>query len=403
MSLKISRNVSVMYFVTIIAFGFYGLLLTPDLRKLLSFFIGPILFLITSKTLFKKNSDRYSRIAKYLFIGIILSYIPAFLFWGQSPILSYRVTSSSFLILLYFYMYGKNIGVNEIEKYIMFFGVLYVILWAAVMLINPFILISEDDADTSRGMIRLRLAGSCLMIFAYFLSLNKYIYLKKKIYLFLLIVFFTVMVLQLVRQLILFASLVSVIYIFSKKIKLLFLSIAIFATSYSAIINIDPESIPFAPVRAMVLLTERQAEENEEEENIRIIEYREFFTNSSKNIICTLFGNSYPHSESAFGRWEKSMSNKLLYISDVGYAQIFITVGVIGLMVYILFFVNCFFVRLPDEYVYVKLYVLFLALYILGTNAYWFSDGQISLAVVLYLLTKLRLNQHSTSLLNFNR
>lgn len=384
----ISLKSLVILFYTLIALGFYGLV-SEDLGKLLILLLVSILILVTFKNIIQRSRGFYERITKLLVVSLLLSYINAWIFWGQDPILSLRVTYGSFFILVFFYLLKTRTDIVYIEKYIIFWGVAYICVWGALMILNPTLLMPDFlQDDLSRGMLRLTLSGSCFLYLAYFLALNRWWSTKKFGYLILTLLLFAGMFFQLTRQLIFFSLIITVIYLCSRKLKYLFLSALIGLSSIFILRDFNPDNISFEPLQALVQLSIKQAEENDTEENIRIQEYKTFFSEISPNYATKLFGNSFPHYHSSFGILEKKYKEREMYLVDVGYAMIYVTLGLFGLILYCILFLHCSFEKMPENYIYPILFMAFMALYTIGTYYYSTVDGQIAMSICMYIFSQ---------------
>ncbi|HCT9758124.1 TPA: hypothetical protein OUD47_005320, partial [Klebsiella pneumoniae] len=110
------------------------------------------------------------------------------------------------------------------------------------------------------------------------------------------------------------------------------------------------------------------------DDNVRLLEYNYFLTNYSKNMITDIFGNGIPHFQSSYGLKEISIREQFSYfMSDVGYAAIFVRFGVIGLLLYLFVFVKAAFQKVDKQYIYAKLFIIYLA--IANVTAAWvFED-----------------------------
>lgn len=389
------REIFVLVIITFLSFGCYGFFLDPNMIKFIAMAIGLLIVIFTFGTFVSNNRDKFFKIIKYIVISVFVSFFSTYLFWGQGFLLTFRVVYPCFYLMVFFYLYKKDHPVQIIEKYVIFFGILYSIIWLYAVLFDMSLVMERlgDDADDSRGMLRFRLAGGCMLYLSYFICLNKYRYERKYKYLALMVLFFAMMFFQLTRQLIVISFLVTILYIFANKIKWLLLIVGVSLFLFKSIQTIDPNKISYEPLRAMVVLSIQQAEENESgEENIRITAYKYFFSDFSPNIITNLFGNSFPHSESHYGRVEEKLKSQGLFLSDVGYAEIYVTLGIIGLVLYILLFIICSFAKLPSELLYSKLYMIFMALYTIASNYYSMIDGQITIAICVYIIMKYRIN-----------
>ena len=389
------RERFVLIIITFLSFGCYGFFLDSVMTKFVYMAIGLLILFFSLGTFVSNNRDRYFKIIKYIIISVLVSFFPAYLFWGQDFLLTFRVVYPCFYLMVFFYLYKKDYPTCMIEKYVILFGLLYSVIWIYAILFDMSLVMErlDDDFDDSRGMVRFRLDGGCMLYLAYFICLNKFRCEKKYKYLVLTVLFFAMMFFQLTRQLIVISLLVSLLYLFSHKIKLLLLLIGVSLLMFKSIQTIDPNKISYEPLRAMVVLSIQQAEESEAgEENIRITAYKYFFSDFPTNIVTKIFGNSFPHSESQYGKLEEKLKLQGLFLSDVGYGEIYVTFGIFGLVLYLLLFISCSFAKLPPELLYAKLYIIFMALYTITTNYYSMIDGKITIAICVYIIMKYRIN-----------
>lgn len=378
--------------LTMIFFQFYLYTgINATILKLLSFVTVPLVALYCYKTFTQYNKNEFFRIMKAIVVITFISILSAWLFKGQSIVLGYRAIAVQFSLLFFFYLYKRKPSIKSIENFSLFLGLLYCILWLYATSRFPTITFGISDEnemveDLSRGMIRINFTGRISLIFAYFIALNKAYTMKKKIYIILSVVFFIFIVMQVTRQLILWSALVTIVYIFQKSKKLMIVGAITFLTLYfvGSNIKLQQDSV----IGSMIELTQQQINDNSNgDENIRISEYRYFFTEWPSNILTRLIGNGYPHADSAYGNYYSNLQQKQRYfLSDVGYAQMYVVTGLIGLMLYICLFIKCLFRRMPEDLAYTKMFMLFLLPANIAANWYAKTDCQISMCIAVYLI-----------------
>ena len=378
---------------TLVSFQFYSYAgLNNTVIKLPLFLTVPIMFAICWKTFISKNANKLFRIMRGIIIITILSIFSAYLFWNQSIVLGYRAIAAGLTLIFYFYLYKRRPSIQSIETYIFVFGILYCVLWLYAMskFPEPVFGFNEDGEvkeDLSRGMIRINFIGRISLIFAYFLSLNRAYTQKKKIYFVFATVFFIFIIMQVTRQLIIWSALVTIIYIFRKNRKLLIGGIVIFAFlfSFGKTIKFGQDSV----IGTMITMTEEQMESSQHgDEDIRVTEYRYFFTEWSRNIITDVIGNGMPHGNSAYGKYYTQLQEQQkLFLSDVGYGQIFVITGWIGLFLYIVLFIKCCLIRMPEELMYTKMFMIFLLFANIAASWYAQADCQIAMCISIYLMS----------------
>jgi hypothetical protein len=369
-----------------------------NFRRMMLFVSVPVMFVYIWSEFIKKYKDKYFRIMRWIVISTMISIVMAWGFRDQSIILGYRATASAFVLLFFFYLCKRKLPLKFIEKYIWVLGILYILLWLFAMYKVPEIIFQMGDADvvsedTSRGMIRINFVGRLSLILAYFMALNKYYETKEKKFIPIVVVLYLFIVFQLTRQLILWTAVVTIIYIFSKSKKVAIAFSILFVVFYMAIgtIQFSDDSI----IGSMVNLTEQQAENNSiGDEDIRATEYKYFFTKWSNSLVTDIFGCGVPHSDSSYGMFEKRASDMGLWLSDVGYGEMKVITGWLGLFLYLFLFISCLFVKMPSNLEYTKLFMGFMIPANIAADWYIKVDGQIAMVICAYLITRYRIRNN---------
>ncbi|MCD7973428.1 MAG: hypothetical protein LUG18_12340 [Candidatus Azobacteroides sp.] len=323
-----------------------------------------------------------------IILSTLLSILMAYLFWGQSIMLGYRATAPFLAIIFYFYLLKVKPPLHMIEKFIWCFAFIYIILWIYGVNKAPEIVFGDPDdyIGDARGIYRLTIPGKCILVLAFFLALNKYGITRKKVFLFLFAGLFIIIVLQVVRQII-FCTLLIGIYYLLKNNKRVWLYTFIIAVSLIALgdnIKISEESV----IGNLLSLTESQIEYQQHgEEDIRIKEYVFFFTDFSKNFFTDLFGNGVPHSESKLGYfyYYTVQERYHYYLSDVGYAQMFVVTGALGLILYLYLFGKILMQKVPSHIIFAKLFIIYQIF--ANIAASWYTHDIICICICIYVLS----------------
>lgn len=380
-----------LYVYTLCAFQLYSYVgFGKTLCKLSLLAIIPIMVFICRKTEFRTGMPQLFNLMRWLWLVTFFSIFMAWLFRGQSIVLGYLSTASSLVFVFFFYLYQTKPPVEKLEKLIWVFGFAYVVLWLYATTQVParvFGFKDEDLLDVSRGMERINFCGFGSMIFAYFLSINKFYDTGKKIFILIAGVLFVFIVLQLTRQLIVWTGLVTIYYVWLKSKGTLVTVCCILAAAIfigASFLKFSDDSI----IGAMINLTENQAENQASgEDNIRIEEYRYMFTEHNKNLATNLLGSGNAHGRSAYGRSVERLNNmRRIYFSDVGYGDMYAHTGLIGLLLYIILYYKCLKVPLPQHLHYIKMFVLFLIFQNIASNGYQKVDGQIAMSICVYVM-----------------
>lgn len=348
----------------IISFYFYRYVgFNEQILKAIFFTVVPITFLLVFQELIKtRKNSRYISLMKYIILLMLFSMIMAYLFWGQSLILSFRVTAKYLAVVYFFVLLYTKPNLKTIEKLIWFFCIVYLILWIVQMIKFPVVVFrmdKEEIEEAERG-IRLFINGSGFLYLGFFMAISKFIETKQKKWILIFAGLFVIVILNLTRQTILFSFLVGLYYLLrNRKLLWLWMGLAVLLlTGINKAITIDNNS----PIGKLIALTERQMENQlSGEEDIRILEYEYFLTKYSNNLITDILGNGVPHSESSYGKRDLKLKNEKKYFqSDVGYAQIFVYFGYIGLFLFMLVFYRVFKQKVPEKYMYAKLFLIYL-------------------------------------------
>lgn len=400
MSKRLHSNGSIvlLYVLTFCLFSLYGYVgLSNVARKLPLFFGALFLFFYTCSYLRGNSKEPIYNIFKYLTFITLISMVTPFIFWGQSVVLSYRVSASMLTIMLFFLFVKKKYSLEEIETYIWILAIVYIVLWLYAYTQLPYVTFGYSDEDVltdeSRGMLRVNFLGRNSLILAYFMALVKWSSTRKKSFLAIAIVFYVFIVLQLTRQIILWSMLVTILYMLKRNKAKLFSAIAVGVLAVMLVlpnIKVSDDSI----IGSMINLTERQVETQQSgDDDVRVREYEHYFTAWHTNIVEDILGSGQPHSESSYGRMNTRMQDMYgFYLSDVGYAMMFAVTGIVGLALYLLLFWKGATARMPRQLEYVNLFML----YMIPANiaASWYSgpDCRVALAVCGYLIYRYRLS-----------
>lgn len=177
-----------------------------------------------------------------------------------------------------------------------------------------------------------------------------------------------------------FLCMVSKSLSFSQKVKI---------TVAFSMLSILVYLLPFTRniIDNMLAMTSTQAEYGEND--IRVISATYFFTElNAGDIFKNIFGNGiYTHDLSPYGKLMDYAHSVGYWESDVGYAEIFVYFGVIGLMSLLLWLIGVLKAKIPEEYFFIKVYVIFIIVSMI-CGGYWF-ENIVEMSIVTYILVKL--------------
>lgn len=378
-------------FLHYLGFRYIGFNLT--ILKALYFVAIPLMTLYIANTLFQKKQSVLFNKMRTITLLIFISIITAFLFNGQSISLGYRATAPILGILFYFYLNKANFTIKEIECFIWINVCVYLFLWLYALSQAPIPIFAVDQdrqLNDDRGIFRIAIMNRACIMMALFYSVNRWIVIKKKIFLVLSILMFVLIVFMTVRQYIVISVFVVTFYLF-KKIRYIWL----YAIMGLLLLNFVSISIPKDSILGRLIeLSERQAIDNKYgETNVRILEYEYYFLDFPQNVVTSLLGNGVPHSDSSYGLKESKLNDvKKYFRSDVGYANLYLLIGIIGVLVVFQLMYYSIKYKVNNEMVYAKMFMFYIALANIASAAFTFDILFVCIAVYLIDKSKLQMS-----------
>lgn len=322
-----------------------------------------------------------------IFASILFSVIMANFSWGQSLFSSFLATIPFMLWIFFFYLYGKQIPIDFIEKIIIIYGCTFIILYLYQFMHSQTPLFgSQDEFTEDRGVIRIIFPGGGALYLVSFLAITKFTTEKnKKILWFLLAAFgLTCTIMQVTRQSI-FALTLIYFYHFIKELniiqKIIYISVFI-----GVILAISFSNNPI--VKGIDEAQKSTVEEGKS--NIRIIAATYFMEDFSPNKISQIFGNGVPYAlESYYALFVAKLKEEDgYYFSDVGVIGMYAMFGVFSILGLILIWFKSFKLKIPKKYYYAKYYLWYLLITSLTSNSVYSTDYLIPTVFALYIYQK---------------
>lgn len=363
--MKISNII--LYLFPSLSLGLFGCVyLNTIYIKITFFFVLFIILLYTIPLIFKKyKKNSYSFWIRNIVLSILVSFIPCFIFHDQSLYLSYTISSFCLSVTYFFFLMKEKISMKEVERVIILYGCFFVICWIVDLLTFPNVVftssINHISDNMDRGALRFNIPGIGFLCLFYLYCLCKYINTKNKYMLSLAIFLYIVVVFQVTRQIILAITILS-IWCLIKKMKYKYLCLGILTIilcyiPYEKLLNND------TMIAKMINQTIEQQNNNtqNDQSDVRIRAYRYFLCDFNKNITTVIIGNGQPHSLSSYGiEYEKKRNVNRFFLTDVGYAAIFVLYGIIGLVFFIGLFLYNIKNKVSSNVYYSKLYLVYL-------------------------------------------
>lgn len=358
-----------------------------------------LLFVVMLPSIFRGLKEHsITQNVSQLLIMFALSIIWAFVYWGQSMYQSIRgLTGSCLLLVLYFLFKNKKVGIDSITKAVLILSAIYCICMAIAIATFPHCMFGDfsnslstaDDFERTfeqRGAMRLPVPGADFVILAIFIVVSKY---KKhpKMYLWLIPLGF--FLLQRGTRTPIFLTIgIAVIYkVWSMKNKffVICVSVVLYVVSvaaFSLLLNSDSDNL----IVKYIQMSNEQVENNKDEEDIRVQMATYYLTEfNNGNFLKAVTGNGIPSGDSAYGKKrDYLMDAKQFFVEDVGFVQIFVWFGLVGLLLYAKLLFKAISIPRKQDYTYGFLYVVYLFA-ILPTNCS-LTTMPIFLSIALYVL-----------------
>lgn len=335
-----------------------------------------ILYLFQFVFLKKYSYSSYSFLLKAIIVLMMLSLLTPSLFWGQSLLLTYRVSAWNFVFLYYFLLLKLRVSSEEINKLLFLFFGIYIFLWIIARINAPTPIFSEDEEiSNARGTFRIIIDSFDIVCLLYFYSLtriwkshNKTSISKSRInvkmFIITLLSFFFI-ISNITRTVLVMIMTLTLVFLFShitllKKIGILLTVVILY---HLLSVKVSDYIERNAILSSIVELTKYQlSNPTIENSSLRLIEYKIGFMDYPQNLITFLIGNGLPHPYSEYGKYEQSLIDKFKFNrSDAGYPAIFVTYGIIGLILFVSLFVKVFRQRTSKNFISYKYYVILIA------------------------------------------
>ncbi|GAO31479.1 hypothetical protein [Geofilum rubicundum] len=380
-------NILAVFIFCLSSFYFYEPFFFNDaILKVFYWFMLAIIFAFSFKY-FLYTSEPYVFAAsmRMLLLSMFISTLPALLFWGQSPVLTLRAMFPHLGFVLYFFLIATKPSFKSMVSLVWVLACLYVIVYLFSLTKAPDVIFgsfADRGIGDQRGLFRLFIPGRGFLFLSFFLAISNYVCTKRSIWLWISIGLFLIIVAHVIRQYIFFSFfiagfvLIRKVSIWKKITFLLFgVVLSVYIYEYSSVIQ------------ALFSLTELQVSGGQQTEDIRVTAYSYFFTEFSPGLFSVIFGNGVPHEHSSYGYFYTQIVNDQmrLFMSDVGYAQIFAQFGLLGLVAVGVILFKSIFVKIPSKYLYLKLFLIFVFLSNVMSGYFLSNHNIAAICIVLYM------------------
>jgi hypothetical protein len=301
--------------------------------------------------------------------------------WGhnQSFLLSLWASGYMYFYLFYFFLHSVRIREGELEKLLVYMGILFILTYFFQYVIYPTQMFGVR-AHEERGTVRIFLPGASFGAFMFYYSLQKIFTTEKKIYILLCLLYLAVPLLQGTRSAILNLFLGTTVFVlFNRHVKskmavmgLMFISaILVFFVFQDIIMN-------------LIEVSQQQA--SQENEDIRVRSAKFFLYEFSPTTLNYWIGNGESHMANAYGM--KVFFYKAFYgfyQSDIGVIGEYSKYGVLWFLCVFLISRQLFVMKIEPRYLYMKFYALNLMFDLVINGAFTRAYEIIVITSILYI------------------
>lgn len=350
--------------------------------------------------IFKRQNDPISKSTQRLCLWFFFSIFWCFLYSSQGFYDSLRIyfapNAGVFPIILFFLFKKESLSLHSIIKSIVIITIIYSLCYVLGLSTIPDPIFGASAVDLSenyestlenRGVIRLYMQGADFIVLSIMIVITYFEHNKK--YYLLLIPLFVMLILRGTRTPFFITTLLCAAYLLFKikhkiiSVVLIVVLAILVPTAQNAVI----ESRSDNPIVKYIQLTNDQLDKSNADDDIRVEMSEYMFTKFNEGkVLPILFGNGMPHGSGQYSRkLTRLQEQNSYYVVDVGFTDIFIYFGIVGLVLYLLLLIAIIKIRVPHNCFFAKLYMIYLYL-ILPTNCALIYLSAVMVAMSLYVL-----------------
>ena len=352
-------------------------------------------FILCALKCSKRRNSIFEKSIDYVYLMIFIALVIGH-FDGQNFTYAIKWVSRTWLLWgVYYYLKYHNLPIDYIFGLIKFLliGSVAATLISTVQFPNSWFGMSGEDALqgmkdslSQRGVMRFNVPGKILIVLFIFKEIQNFTFSSRILLRLAMMTIFLVMIGNRFPMAVCLCMLLVLVFIsktikFKHKIQVL-LSVGI--------IGIAVFYIPFTKdiIDKLLALNDAAGANGLGDENIRVLSSTYFFTefNSPNDYYHILLGNgmAFPNSGGFSDKIYELSEMYGYYASDVGYAALYLFFGIIGLLIFLIWLFSSLFVKVSNEYAYIKWFFFFLAISMI-CGGYWF-EYFVEVAMLSYIL-----------------
>ncbi len=297
-----------------------------------------------------------------LMLSIVFSIFMASAFQMQSATVSLMAT------LPFLFSYGcfvilmkLNIPTEKIIRVYFVACAISIVVYFANLYTFPNVIFGgkEIGEDLSRGILRLPVLFIEVFVLLLFYSINKWLLDREKKWIWIIAVAGLMIILSVTRQIILYSVVLSLLFLLKNLswVKKGLICLSVVAVAFFVL----PQIPMFVE---MMEFTESQAEENEEEDNIRIQAFEYYVDTKQTNTATRIFGNGMPSfGNSLWGQIFDSETEDLgVFAADVGWAGFYFYFGIFATFALLIMLVKAMLKKKREDQEYLTYWFAFIIL-----------------------------------------
>lgn len=334
------------------------------------------IILVFNKT---NNSEKsFNKLIKLYFLGIFLSVVFCYIYWGQSIITSVFALKTYYFMFFYYAIHALKPSIREINFTIITIALGYITAYFVNYISFPDLIFGLVGRER-RGTISFTIAGVTFMVYTLFLCFYNIKFLKKKIYILLLILCFIVLFTRASRNAI-FAVLFSIfiftfIYTkgFEKKVfNVIFFTLGAIAVYFSLSEFIDG------------LFLKMDSDLSQGEDYIRLQSAYYYIFEHAPSTLNLIFGNGKFSGTSDYGDYMMNVmwAKRHLYAEDIGLIGFWSYFGIVTVIAYFLMLGK--FLK-KYNFLPIRMFALYLIIMSVATMDSYQLDGILIQSMLFYL------------------
>lgn len=329
---------------------------------------------------------------KLIIFSILFSIVMANYSWDQRYWDSLMEYTQYLIWPLFFVFIGINMPIKTIEKVVVAYGLVYVVLYLFQYVNSGTVYFGKplwgEEFLESRGTIRIIFPGKGVFLLTVFIAITKITSEESKnkwFWVTIAALGLIIPTMQVTRQFVLGVVLIYIFH-FSKATsnikKVLFL--LIFSLGLMVLVQSE------IPMIKGLMDTQKESDTRVDENYIRVLAAKYFLTDLSPNQWSYVFGNGSPYwGMSAYGKFVESLADRRGYfLSDLGLIAVYAMFGIFAVAGYLLIWIKSITVPIPPKYHYAKYYLWYLLITGLTGASTYYYHYLITTVCALYIYQK---------------